>query len=371
MEGKEGEERVEGARGGGEGEKEVDKQNGMYVEGVEDLLKGREKREGEQMENPSKAGSDKKSENEEGEEGSDKESENEEGEEEEGGKEQPSKLDFSGFGSRIGDEEGKEETCGKCYGEGAGQWISCDECGDWICQKCVDIEGASEIKRVAEITTRVEGLVWMCSDCREEWKNRGELKGELKEMFEGADKLVGYNSQLKEDVKEKDKEIGDLKSNMEHCKNLVQEKMSKMKDIMDERDNMRTEMEKGENKIKEITEKMSENLVRESIAKTEYERDLQEMDIRIKDRNGEIKKLQNELKKAKEGVEELERMRREDKDRFDKGKAEVMKDNESLRKKWEDLIKINESLERELKGEKETSRGLRPMYLRHIVRPQT
>ena len=62
MEGKEGEERVEGAIGGGEGEKEVNKQNRMYVEGVEeggeggkevekqgkiDLLKGRERREGE------------------------------------------------------------------------------------------------------------------------------------------------------------------------------------------------------------------------------------------------------------------------------------------------------------------------------------
>merc|ERR1712228_7570 len=116
------------------------------------------------------------------------------------------------------------------------------------------------------ITNRVDGLVWMCNDCREEWKNRDELKGELKVMFDGANKVVGYNSQLKEDVKEKEKEIVELKSNMEDCKNLVQENMAKIKDLMDERDNMRTEMEKCEDKVTKITEKMGENMVRESIA---------------------------------------------------------------------------------------------------------
>ena len=77
------------------------------------------------------------------------------------------------------------------------------------------------------------------------------------------------------------------------------------------------------------------------------------MEVRIKERNGEIKKLQNELNKAKDGLEEIKRMKKEDRDRFDKGKAEMIKDYASLKKQWEDLIKINENLERELKGEKE------------------
>ena len=40
---------------------------------------------------------------------------------------------------------------------------------------------------------------------------------------------------------------------------------------------------------------MSANLVRENLAESEYEKNLLEREVRIKESNGEIKRLQNEL----------------------------------------------------------------------------